>query len=68
VVDLAGDPVGGALHGHGVQAEALGRHAPGGRALEEIEDVDALGEALDRGRPEQLDSLADAHRLASLRA
>ena len=63
VVDLAGEPVGGGLGGHGVQAEALGRRVPAGGALEEVED---LGRACASGSTpagvEQLDGARERWR------
>ena len=59
VVDLDGEAVGGALGGDGVQAEALGRGVPHGRALEEVEGAGAGGQGLDRLGREQLDRLDD---------
>ena len=47
VVDLAREPVGGALRGDGVQAEALRHQVPDGGALEEVEGGGAGGERLD---------------------
>ncbi len=66
VADLARQPVGGALRGHGVQAEALGLGVPAGRALEEVEHGGARGERLDARRAQQLDGLRDARDLALL--
>ena len=53
------EAVGGALRGDAVQAEALGRGVPHGRALEEVEGAGAGGERLDRFGREQLDGLDD---------
>ena len=50
VADLGGEPVGGALRRDAVQAEALGRGVPDGRALEEVEGARPRGERLRRPR------------------
>ena len=59
VAGLGGEAVGGALRGDAVQAEALGRGVPDGRALEEVEGARAGGERLDGLGREQLDGLDD---------
>ncbi len=59
VADLGREAVGGALRGDAVQAEALGRGVPDGRALEEVEGARAGGERLDGLGREQLDGLDD---------
>src|SRR3954452_24438986 len=59
VAGLGGEAVGGALRGDAVQAEALRRGVPDGRALEEVEGARADGERLDRLRRQQLDGLDD---------
>jgi hypothetical protein len=59
VAGLAGEAVGGALRGDAVQAEALGRGVPDGRALEEVKGAGAAGERLHGFRREQLDGLDD---------
>ena len=66
VVELAGEPVGRGLRGHGVKAEALRHHVPAGRALEEVEGGGARGERLHALRGEDLDRLGDARDLALL--
>ena len=65
VAGLGGEAVGGALGGDAVQAEALGRGVPDGRALEEVEGARAGGERLDRLGREQLDGLDDRLDLAA---
>ena len=59
VAGLGGEAVGGALGGDAVQAEALGRGVPDGRALEEVEGAGAAARRLDRLGREQLDGLDD---------
>jgi hypothetical protein len=59
VAGLDGEAIGGALGGDAVEAKALGRGVPHGRALEEVEGAGAGGEALDRLGREQLDGLDD---------
>ena len=46
VADLGGEALGGALRGDAVQAEALRRGLPDGRALEEVEGAGARGDGL----------------------
>ncbi len=65
VAGLGGEAVGGALGGDAVQAEALGRGVPDGRALEEVEGASARREGLDGLRREQLDGLHDGLDLAA---
>ena len=55
VADLRRQLVGGVLRRQRVQAEALGRRVPDGRALEEVEGAHAPGERLHGLRGEQLD-------------
>ena len=50
VAGLGGEPVGGALDGDGVQAEALGRGVPRLAALEELEDLGARRRGAGRPR------------------
>ena len=50
VADLAGQPVGGALGGDGVQAEALGDALPDGGALEEVKGAGAAGDRVHGAR------------------
>ena len=50
VAELAGEPVGGALGGDGVQAEALGDALPHGGALEEVERPGAAGDRVHGAR------------------
>jgi hypothetical protein len=59
VAGLGGQAVGGALRGDAVQAEALGRGVPDGRALEEVEGTGADRERLDGLGRQQLDRLDD---------
>jgi hypothetical protein len=61
--DLAGDPIGGALGGDGVQAEALGDPLPHRRALEEVKRPRARGDRQDglgRQRVDAGDDVVDA--------
>ena len=60
VAELGGEPVGGALRGDAVQAEALGRALPDAGALEEVERARAARERLDGGRREHADGAHDA--------
>jgi hypothetical protein len=62
-----GEAVGGALDGHGVQAEALGRGVPGLAALEELERLGVGREALDGLGREHLDRVDDRLDLAAAR-
>jgi hypothetical protein len=64
---LAGQPVGGALRGHGVQAEALRGGIPARDPLEEVKRVGAGGERLDAGRRDGLDCLRHGGDLGLLR-
>src|SRR5919201_119656 len=59
VAGLGGQAVGGALGGDAVQAEALRRSVPDGRALEEVERAGAHGQSGDGLGREQLDRLDD---------
>ena len=59
VAGLDGQAIGGALGGDAMQAEALGRGVPHGRALEEVEGAGPRGEPLDGLGREQLDGLDD---------
>ena len=59
VAGLDGQAIGGALGGDAMQAEALGRGVPHGRALEEVEGAGPCGEPLDGLGREQLDGLDD---------
>jgi hypothetical protein len=65
VAGLGGQAVGGALRGHAVQAEALGRRVPDRRALEEVEGPGARGEGLHGLGRQQLDRVDDALHLAA---
>ena len=65
VAGLGGQAVGGTLRGDAVQAEALGRGVPDGRALEEVEGAGADGERLDGLGREHLDGLDDRLDLAA---
>src|SRR6185503_9029073 len=47
VANLLGEPLGGALGGHGVKTEALRLSVPAWGALEEVEHRGAAGERLD---------------------
>ena len=67
VAGLGGEPVGGALDGDGVEAEALGRGVPRLAALEELEGLGGGGEALDGLGREDLDGGDDALDLAAAR-
>jgi hypothetical protein len=60
VVDLPREPVGGALRGDGVQAEALGDPLPDRGALKEVERAGAARDSEDRPRREDLDRLDGA--------
>ena len=62
-----GEPVGGALDGDRVQAEALRRRVPGLAALEELERLGVGGEALDGLGREDLDGADDRLDLAAAR-
>ena len=57
VAELAGDPVGGALGGDGVQAEALGHALPHRGALEEVERPRLAGDRVDVAGRQDLDAL-----------
>ena len=65
VVRRGGEPVGRALDGDGVQAEALRRGVPRLAALEELERLGAGGEVLDGLGREDLDGGDDALDLAA---
>ena len=56
VADLAGQPVGGALGGDGMQAEALGNPLPDRRALEEVKCPRAAGDRVHGPGREHLDA------------
>ena len=60
VAKLAGEPVGGALGGDGVKAEALGDPLPDGRALEEVKRARAAGDRMNGPWREHLDGLDGA--------
>ena len=60
VADLAGEPVGGALGGDRVQAEALRDALPDGGALEEVKRAGAAGDRVHGPRREHLDPRDDA--------
>jgi hypothetical protein len=62
-----GEAVGGALDGHGVQAEALGSGVPGLAALEELERLGVRGEPLDGLGREHLDGADDRLDLPAAR-
>ena len=66
VAELASEPVGGALGGDAVEAEALGHALPDGGALEEVERAGAAGERLDGARRQDLDALDGALDAAAL--
>ena len=66
VADLAGEPVGGALGGDGVQAEALGNPLPDGGALEEVKGAGAAGDRVHGARGQHLDALDGALDAAAL--
>ena len=68
VAGLLREAVGGALGGDAVQAEALGRGVPDGRALEEVEGAGTAGERLDRFGREDLHGLDDRLDPAAARA
>ena len=68
VAGLLGEAVGGALRGDAVQAEALGRGVPHGRALEEVEGARAAGKRLHGLGREDLDGLDDGLDAAAARA
>ena len=68
VAGLGGEAVGGALHGDGVEAEALGSGVPGLAALEELERLGVGGERLDGLGREHLDRGDDGVDLAALGA
>ena len=57
VAELAGDPVGRALGGDGVQPEALGHALPDRGALEEVERARLAGDRVDGAGREHLDAL-----------
>jgi hypothetical protein len=59
VAGLDGQAIGRALGGDAVQAEALGRGVPDGRALEEVEGARPCRQPLDGLGREQLDGLDD---------
>jgi hypothetical protein len=65
VAGLGGEAVGGALGGDAVQAEALGRGVPDGRALEEVEGAGAGRQGLDGLGREQLHRLDHGLDLAA---
>ena len=60
VAELAGEPVGDALGGDGVQTEALGNPLPDGGALEEVKRASAAGDRVDGARRQNLDGLDGA--------
>ncbi len=60
VADLAGQPVGGALGGHGVQPEALGNALPDGGALEEVKGARAARDGVHVLAGEDIDGGDDA--------
>ena len=60
VAELAGEPVGGALGGDGVQPEALGHALPHGGALEEVERAGPAGDRMDGAGRQHLDALDGA--------
>ena len=60
VAELAGEPVGGALGGDGVQAEALGHALPYGGALEEVERARLAGDRMDGAGRQHLDAFDGA--------
>ncbi len=57
VAELASEPVGGALRGDGVQAEALGDALPHRGALEEVERPRLAGDRVDVAGRQHLDAL-----------
>ena len=67
VVGGGGQPVGGALHGHGVEAEALGRGVPRLAALEEVEHLGGRGEVLHGLGRQDVDRVDDRLDLALAR-